>query len=263
MIKRTRAGDPFLAATDDPIHLETIYSRACHRAGTQVLHGYRDPDAQAAFLLSVRCLAHLGYMPDLERIPEVMRAYVANQVGAGFPVSYFRDRPARRSEIVAAARAVLDYQRWTEAQHDQVRALLVRLALDYPREADLVAAAVDRLQAARVELPVEDTLVTLAESALHQVEHDTYADALRRADDKLHAAIARLLDSPEQEDTLLELVKRPPGKTGVRSMRREAEKLVELAKLGIPMMSSARSGNGRSSSWRNRRNVTPPPISGP
>jgi hypothetical protein len=69
-----------------------------------------------------------------------------------------------------------------------------------------------------VELPVEDTLVTLAESALHQVEHDTYADALRRADERLHAAIQRLLDSPEQEDTLLELVKRSSGKTGVRSM---------------------------------------------
>jgi len=60
-----------------------------------------------------------------------------------------------------------------------------------------------------VELPVEETLVTLAESALHQVEQEAYAEALRREDDRLHAAIQRLLDSPEQEDTLLELVKRP------------------------------------------------------
>jgi Domain of unknown function (DUF4158) len=112
MIKRTRAGYPFLAATDDPIHLEAIFGlKHATEREQQVLQGYRDPDAQAAFLLSVRCLAYLGYMPDLERIPEVVRAYVANQVGATFPVSYFRDRPARRSEIVVAARAVLDYQR--------------------------------------------------------------------------------------------------------------------------------------------------------
>jgi len=51
--------------------------------------------------------------------------------------------------------------------------LILHLTLDYPREADLVKAPVERLREWRVEFPVEATLTTMVESALHQVEDET------------------------------------------------------------------------------------------
>lgn len=235
MIKRTRSGYPRLAPSDDPVQLEAYFGLEHSTDKEQdALQGYRDPDAQAAFLLAVRCIAHLGYMPDLEAVPEIIRTYVAKQLSTELPVNYFRDRPARRTEILAAARAALDVQKWSGKRQDELKEVLLALALDYPREADLVGAAVDRLREWRIELPVEETIVTLAESALHQVERDTYEEVMRRADERVMAAIEWLLTNPGDEGTLLEAVKRPAGRAGVGSMGREADKLAELASLGIP-----------------------------
>lgn len=206
----------------------------CTDKEQELLQGYRDPDAQAAFLLTVRCLAHLGYMPDLEDVPEVIRAYVAKQLSTKLPVSYFRDRPARRTEILAAARTVLGIEKWTGKRLDDLKEVMLALALDYPREADLVSAAVDRLREWRLELPVEETLVTQAESALYQVERDTYEEVMRSADERVTAAIEGLLACPENEYSLLEIIKRPAGRAGVNSMGREADKLTALANLTIP-----------------------------
>ncbi len=235
LIKRTRSGYPILGMTDDPIELESVFGleHATEREQAE-LERFRDPDARAAFLLTVRCLAHLGYLPDLDTIPATVRTYITEQIGANLPTAYFQDRPARRTEVLTAARTVLMYQRWTLEKRDQVRDLMFGLAFDYPREADLIRAAIERLQDWRVELPAEQTLITLAESVLHQAEEAIYSEVLRRADTKLDAAIAALLGHPESEATLLEIIKRPAGKSSVRSMKRVADKLTELTRLGIP-----------------------------
>jgi hypothetical protein len=235
VIKRTRAGYPVLVPPDDPVQIEAIFGleHATEREQA-ILDSYRDPMARAAFLLTVRCLAHLGYLPDLAAIPTVVLSYVAEQVHTTFLVTYFGDRPARRTAMLSAARSVLNYQRWTAEQEHPLRDLLLLLALDHPREADLVMAAIERLREWRVELPAEQTLITMSESALHQVEETTYLELMRRADPALQATLQTFLGHPESQETVLELVKRPAGKAGVRSMRREAEKLDELAKLGIP-----------------------------
>lgn len=235
MIKRTRSGYPRLAPSDDPDHLEAYFGLEHSTDKEQeTLQSYRDPDAQAAFLLTVRCLAHLGYMPDLEIVPDNIRRYAAKQLSTELPVTYFRERPARRTEILAAARTTLGVQKWTGKQLDKLKEVMLALALDYPREADLVSAAVDHLREWRIELPVEDTLITQAESALHQVERDTYEEVMRRADERVTAAIDRLLNCPEDEYSLLEMVKRPAGRAGINSMGREADKLAALANLNIP-----------------------------
>ena len=112
MIKRTRAGYPVLVPPDDPIQIEAMFGleHATEREQA-ILDSYRDPAARAAFLLTVRCLAHLGYLPDLAAIPTVVLSYVAEQVNTTFLVTYFRDRPARRTAMLSAARSVLNYQR--------------------------------------------------------------------------------------------------------------------------------------------------------
>ncbi|MDQ5851188.1 MAG: DUF4158 domain-containing protein, partial [Chloroflexota bacterium] len=182
MIKRTQAGYPVLVMPDDRIQLEAMFGLEHATEREQAaLDDYRDPIAKAVFLFAVRCLAQLGYLPDLERVPPGILTYVGDQVEAVIPTRYLRDRPARRSEILTTVRAVLDYQRWTAEREGPLRELLLTLALDHPREADLVIAAVERLREWRVELPAEATLVTMVESVLQQVEDETYTEVLRRA----------------------------------------------------------------------------------
>ena len=235
MIKRTQAGYPVLVMPDDRIQLEAMFGLEHATEREQAaLDDYCDPIAKAVFLFAVRCLAQLGYLPDLECVPPGILTYVGDQVEAVIPTRYLRDRPARRSEILTTVRAVLDYQRWTAEREGPLRELLLTLALDHPREADLVIAAVERLREWRVELPAEATLVTMVESVLQQVEDETYTEVLRRADPSLQATLHGLLEQPEHHETLLALIKRPAGKVGVRSMRREAEKLAALTEIGIP-----------------------------
>jgi len=68
---------------------------------------------------------------------------------------------------------------------------------------------------------------------------------MQRADPIVPVALQTLLGHPESQEALLELIKRPVRKAGVRSMRREAEKLDALAKLGIPddVLSGSASAN--------------------
>ncbi len=234
MITRTPIGYPILRMPDDLVHLEAIFGLEHATPREQaVLDGYRDPIAKAVFVLTVRCLAHLGYLPDLEMIPPGILAYVGDHCAAVIPIRYFRDRPARRTDVLAAARLLLGYQRWTTGHALDLQPILRHLALEYPREADLMTAAIERLREWRVELPAVDTLLTLVERALHQVEDDTYADVMRRADPTLQQTLQTLLEHPDDQDTVLAMIKQPAGKASVKSMRREAEKLDALAALRI------------------------------
>jgi TnpA family transposase len=235
MIKLTPTGYPRLVMPDDPIELEAMFGPEHATPREQVaLDSYRDPIARAAFLLVVRCLAHLGYVPDLTTLAPGILAYVGDQYAAVIPPRYFRDRRARRSDMLTVARPILGYQRWTARHAQDLRPVLQQLALDYPRESDLMTAAVERLREWHVELPEEDTLLTLVESALHQVEDATYAEVMQQATTTLQQTLQTLLDHPEDQDTLLAMIKQPAGKASVKSMRREAEKLAALAALNIP-----------------------------
>lgn len=234
MMKRTRSGYPFLAASHFLDQLETIFGIE-HATDKElaVLNDFRDPGAKAAFLLTVRCLAYLGYLPDLEAVPGEVLEYIADQAGGELPITYFRDRPARRTEILAAARAVLDYQRWSAEKQNQLRKDLLELALDYPREAELVGAAVEHLREWRTELPAEQTLIDMAESALYQIETRTYQEVLHSNDAQIKAAIETLMGNAEGEESLFDLIKQPAKRPGLKSMRREAAKLTTLARLGV------------------------------
>lgn len=234
MMKRTRSGYPFLAASHDLDQLEAIFGiEHATDKEQEVLNEFRDPGARAAFLLTVRCLAYLGYLPDLEAVPAEVLEYVADQAGGELPVTYFRDRPARRTDILVAARAVLDYQRWSSEKQNHLREDLLELALDYPREAELVGAAVERLREWRTELPAEQTLVDMAESALYQVETRTYQEVVQTNDAQIKAAVEALMGNAEGEESLFDLIKQPAKRPGLKSMRREAAKLTILGRLGV------------------------------
>jgi len=81
----------------------------CPEREQAVLDGYRDTIAKAVFWFTVRCLAHLGYLPDLDAAP---LGIVGTQLTATIPLRCFWNRPARRTEILAPARTVLAYHRW-------------------------------------------------------------------------------------------------------------------------------------------------------
>jgi hypothetical protein len=50
------------------------------------------------------------------------------------------------------------------------------------------------------------TLITMRESALHQIEETTYLEVVRRADSDLQATIQTFLGHLESQETVLELV---------------------------------------------------------
>lgn len=137
----------------------------------------------------------------------------------------------------ASIRTQLGFTPWTNADGDRLKAYLVKTVT--PREASRETVREDTLawyREQRIEPPTLGRLDRLIASAVNEYETALFENITAALSEETKSKIDRLL-APRGDDTsepLLNDIKSGPGRPGVKTIRKQIEKLKVIDSLGLP-----------------------------
>ena len=189
----------------------------------------------AAVLL--KSLQYLGYFPkDLGEIPVEVKLFIAQQLDLLSDLSnQYPWDSGTRSDHFARIRQHTGFRFPTAKDKEDLSDWLRKEgALSAISFSDLFSCAIQRLRSLCIELPSENELTRVVNSAHSGFFSDVHQQINQLLSEPTRQKIDQLLIVPEGESfSTFEKVKAPPGPVGVESLKKEVQKLQKLRATGI------------------------------
>ena len=199
-------------------------------------HTRRSERSRLGFAVLACCHRYLGYPPqDATDVPGDIVAFVARQLKV--PASLFAEYGWRSRAWMYHLEECRKLRQWRPCKSADQEGLVAAL---FERGGDLVtrkqflAEAVIECRRQALELPSEDWLRRIANSARRRFMDDTYAKLSSRLSADARRWIEESLEAnPARGMTTYEWLRSRPGKLGVKTLLGEVDKLTHLREFGL------------------------------
>lgn len=178
-------------------------------------------------------------------VPESIIEFIAKQVNVN-PVSYneydwnSRSINHHRTQI----RKFFNYREISLKDYDDLKCWLYEYLLPYEKSFEnIIKKTHQRLKDLRIELPAQKHLERVVSSAISIFEDnffkETFTKIPKSSLGKIDNLIKKIIEEksiqdPKYGEIDLALMKSPPGKPGIKSLKKEIEKLKVLNELNLP-----------------------------
>ncbi len=139
----------------------------------------------------------------------------------------------RWDEHLAAIREFTGFRPWTDDDGQPLVQWLVEEAGRHPSRPQMMSAAIERCRQVRRELPAEKELQRLANSAWWQFQNRVCQEIAERLGPEIRRKMDQCLDVVPPQTDRYEWMKATPGKSGLKCILREIERLRFIQEFGL------------------------------
>lgn len=139
-----------------------------------------DPTQQLTLLARLKGHQHLGYVPQLEEIPDAIRLYLCQQLHLPATTAWGPETQINRHRQRRSIRAYLQVSSYSHGGEQAVTQAIEQAASTMSDPADLINVAIEHLVEQRFELPAFSTLDRLVGRVRHHVHQRLYDQITQR-----------------------------------------------------------------------------------
>ena len=177
----------------------------------------------------------LGYPPPRkDDVPASLVSWLGQQLNLSpgeFESYSWKSR--RWNEHLASIRTFTGFRPWTDDDGPPLVQWLVDEAGKHPSRTDMKAAVIQKCRRLKLELPAEKELYRLVGSAWWQFQNNICEQIAGRLGPEIRQKMDQCLEGDKTEMDRYEWMKNTPGKSGLKCILREIERLRSILEFGI------------------------------
>ena len=186
----------------------------------------RKDEQQAALLLLLKSVQHLGYFPNVADIPPAIQRFMCDVLELPHSLLPIEEVERTRHRHRQVLRSYLNLKPYTGHGERIIDAAVTKAAETMSDPADLINVALEQLYNNRVELPAFSTINRRVNHISHQVHQRMFRRVLNRLTDEQRNQLDELLVVPEEQRfSGFTLLKETPGKATLKEIRRWEQRL--------------------------------------
>ncbi len=187
------------------------------------------------FAVVLKSFVFLGFPPrDKKDVPSSVVSRISDQLA--LKANLFEEyqwKDSRWKNHLAAIREFTGFRPCDEDDAQKLVQWLVNRAEDHPSREEMFSSAIQRSRHLRLELPTEKEFRRLVNSAWQQFLNNISQKITDRLPPEILEKMDRCLDTAPQETGRYEWLKARPGKSGMKSLKREIKRLEFIKEFGI------------------------------